>query len=186
MERIKLLGETIKEYLLVVSFLGGGYWAVHTFYISERLNINPKPILEADIKVSPIVINGDKYLKSLVTVSNKGNDPVWIELATPSLSLRAIKIDSSNNLETKLLSKQRYQGYVENNMSVYGDIDELEISENSKFDLSYISKINNTNFPTLVTFMATFRHKLLREGLEERGYSKATVFTIQANDYVYY
>lgn len=137
------------------------------------------------MKVTQILSRDGKYLKSVVTLTNKGNDPVWIELKSPSLSLRSVEINNEEH-KFKLLSKQFYQGYLDNLMMSYGQIKELELSEKSKVELAYISKHENKGLPTQITFMATYKHKQLRSQLADRGYSNLQVFTVQANEYVYF
>ena len=185
-DKCKLIGETIKEYLLCASIVAAAIWAVYTFLITERSNIAPKPIVEVEIKVTQINSNDAKYLKSVITLYNKGNDPVWIDLSLPSLSLRSVESKNMEEQNSKPISSQFYHGYLDNSMLAYGSIKELELSEQSKMDLVYISEHKNSKSPTHIAFMETYRHKQLRKQLDAREYSEIYVFTTQANEYVYF
>lgn len=181
---IKLFGETLKEYLLCISIILAGIWAWHTFSVTERENIYPKPIVEATLDIELIRNEAGNYVKSEVTLLNKGNDLVWLELSTPSLSLSIIDF-SDKRMTPSIISKQKYQAFRDNAMLIYGDVNEMSISPRSKHKLVYLSKIPDIeNKFVQVSFLTTYRHRELRKSLENRGYSNLTVFTTQATEYV--
>ena len=182
--KAKLIGETLKDFILCLSIVLAGGWAWYIFFVTERENINPKPIVEVTLKVELISNEVGKYVKSEVTLFNNGNDLVWIELNAPSLSLSTI--DFTNiNAKTTIVSKQKYQSFKDNAMLTYGDINEILISEESKYILVYLSKVPKTSNKLIqVSFMATYRHIEFRKKLEARNHSKIRVFTTQAKDYI--
>ena len=182
--KIKLFGETLKEYLICISIVFAGLWAWHTFSVTEREDLYPKPIVEATLHVELISTNAGNYIKSKVTLLNKGNDPVWLELSAPSLSLATIDL-TNETIKPVVVSKQKYQAFKDNAMLGYGDIDEMLISPQSEYKLMYLSKIPNVeNKLVQVSFLTAYSHKELRKSLESRGYTDLTVFTTQATEYV--
>lgn len=181
---IKLFGETLKEFLLCFSLILAGVWAWHTFSVTERDNIYPKPIVEAVLNVELIRNKGSNYVKSEVTLLNKGNDSLWIELTNPSLSLSTIDF-TNKKINPTIVSKQKYQAFKDNAMLSYGAVDEISISPKSKYKLVYLSKIpDKEDIFVQVSFLATYRHRELRKDLENRGYGNLISFTTQATEYI--
>lgn len=183
--QIKLIGETIKEYLLCLSIVLAGVWAFYSFSVTERQNIHPQPIVESTIKVKLINSNEGNYVKSEVTLQNKGNNSVWVELKGPSLSLSTIDFTDTKTMNSTIVSKQRYEAFLDNAMLSYSVVDEMLISPKSKIKLMYLSAIPETEDKFVqVAFMATYRHRELRKTLQAREHSNIIVFTTQAREYV--
>jgi hypothetical protein len=186
LEKIKVFGETLQIYVIIVSIFVAGWWTYSTFILVHQNEINKEPNLLANISVTPIVHGEEKYIKAIVTVENIGNDSVWLDLGVDSFTVNKVNFDENLADNYTSVSKKSYKAYIDNTMLQLGDIKELIISPKTDYRFAYATKIDSGDSGLFhVSFLASQRHLSARNTLLKKGYKEDTVLSIQASDFVY-
>jgi hypothetical protein len=204
----KSLAETIKEWLLCLSLLGAGAWGIYTFAVTQQekradqalaqqekqqdlerkererqRDLHPELITRLD--ALPLEMASGRYIKTTVTLENKGNDGLWVELGIYSLSVQKITFVEGQE-RSEILQRTPYRVFKDNLMLNVGSIPPLYLAQHVSTQLVYLSKVDSSIAdPIKVTFMASYRHEKLSEVLASKSLH-GKVFTTQPSEYVFF